>query len=82
MKKFTVEEAAELHILRQGRFTLVHVHLTKLKPGEALLIEKGVDWISKSPPYKLVREFAAKNKWKLIAGRSTDGKGWIVKRVS
>jgi hypothetical protein len=53
-----------------------------LKPGEALLIEKGVDWISKSPPYKLVREFAAKNKWKLIAGRSTDGKGWIVKRVS
>ena len=76
MKKFTVEEAANLPMLKHGRHTKVHVQLTQLQIGEALLIEKGIDWVSKHPPYKVINTVAKKNNFKFEKGRSLDGKGW------
>lgn len=81
MKIVPKEEASAYPILRQGRYTGVHMHLLKLKPGEKLVIDKGTDWLSKTPPYKLVKGFAKKYGWKLVAGRSPDKKGWTVERV-
>jgi len=81
MKKYTAEEASTLPILRQGRTTSVSANLQQLKPGEALFIERGVDWVSKSPPYKTIKRIALKNGWKIISGRSPDGKGWNAKRI-
>jgi hypothetical protein len=82
MKKFNKEEAANILMLKGGRHTNVHVNLSQLEVGEAIFIEKGVDWKSKTPPYGLVSRFAAKHKRQFEKGRSVDGKGWIVKRVS
>jgi len=81
MKIIPKEESASYPILRQGRYTSVHMHLLKLKPGEKLFIEKGTDWVSKSTPYKLVKAFARKHGWKLLPGRSHDKKGWTVERL-
>lgn len=81
MKIIPKEESSAYPILRQGRYTHVHMNLLKLRPGEKLVIEKGPDWVSKSPPYKLVKGFAKKHGWKLVAGRSHDKKGWTVERV-
>jgi hypothetical protein len=82
MKKYTAEEAASLPRLRQGRYTLVHLQLTKLQPGEVLFIEKGKDWVSKNPPYKVMRAVAAKTKFKLLGWREEKGLGWFVERLS
>ena len=49
MKILTTEEAATLPVLR-GRFSRIHGNLAKLKVGEALIIEKGIDWIGKKAP--------------------------------
>jgi hypothetical protein len=81
MKIYSVEEAKDVPLLRQGRHTMVHVYLLKLKPGEKLTIEKGKDWFSKTPPHQLVKRFAKKQKWELICGHADDGKNWVVERV-
>ncbi|HLG34597.1 MAG TPA: hypothetical protein VI757_06910 [Bacteroidia bacterium] len=80
MKIIPKEEADAYPMLGQGRYTKVHIWLLKLKPGEKLIIVKGVDWISKSTPYKVARGVAKKYGWKLIARRSPDETGWVVKR--
>lgn len=82
MKIHSAEEAKDIHGIGQGRHTLVHAHLLQLKPGMKLTITKGEDWVSKTPPHRLVKRFADKQKWKLTTLRSLDGKGWIVERVS
>ena len=81
MKIIPKEEADQYPMLRQGRHTAVHVLLLQLKPGEKLIINIGTDWLSKTTPHKLVREFARKRGWKLVAGHSPDKKTWIVRRV-
>jgi hypothetical protein len=81
MKIHSVEEAKNVPLLRQGRHTLVHAELLKLKPGEKLTIEKGKDWFTKTPPHQLVRRFAIKQNWELICGHSDDGKNYVVQRL-
>lgn len=80
MKKLNKEEAKDLMILRQGRLTSVHINLLKLQPGEALIIEKGIDWLTKNPPYDIIRKVAKQQNWRFTYGRTADGTGWIVKR--
>jgi hypothetical protein len=82
MKKYTIEEAANLPVLKHGRHTNVHIHLIQLKIGEALLIEKGMDWLSKNPPYKVINAVTKKYNLKFEKGRSPDGKGWVAKRIA
>ena len=81
MKKLNSEEAKN-QLAVKGRSTRLAQHLATLGIGEALIIEKEKDWIGKRPPYRIINYFAKKTGWKLVAGRTTDGKGWIVKRVS
>ena len=81
MKIYTSEEAARLPMLRQGRTTRVAATLAKLKPGEGCTIEKEIDWVSKTPPYTLIKRFARRQGWKFVAGRAPDKKGWNVRRV-
>ncbi len=81
MKKLNPEEAKQ-HIVVKGRSTRLAQHLSMLSEGEALIIEKEKEWIGKRPPYRIINHFAKRTGWKLISGRTADGKGWIVKRVS
>jgi hypothetical protein len=81
MKIYNAEEAANLPMLRQGRITRVAATLAKLKPGEGCTIEKDIDWVSKTPPYTLIKRFAKRQGWKFAVGRSPDLKGWNVKRM-
>ncbi len=81
MIKYTAAQAANLVILKKGRHTYVHKQLLQLLPGEALLIEKGKDWISKSPPYKLIDRLAKKHNMHFERGRDENKKGWNVKRI-
>ncbi|HLG33623.1 MAG TPA: hypothetical protein VI757_01980 [Bacteroidia bacterium] len=80
MKKYTGEEAAKLPMFRQGRTTRVHAEIAKMKPGDAITIEKEIDWVSKTPPYRLIKRFAKKQGWKFAAGRAPDKTGWNVRR--
>jgi hypothetical protein len=82
MKIYSKEEAKEIYGLRQGRHTKVHVHLLQLKPGEKMRIDAGSDWVSKTPPNRLVKRFADKHKWKLLTERTLDLKGWLVTRLA
>ena len=81
MKIYTGEEAAKLPMLGKGRTTRVSATLAKLKKGDACKSEKGIDWVSKTPPYTLIKRFAKRHGWKLAAGRAPDKSGWIVKRL-
>lgn len=81
MKVFSKEEGEQMLILKQGRHTRVHVFLAALQPGEILFIEKGKDWVSKNPPYRVIKLFEKKSGRQFEKGRSTDGKGWLVRRV-
>ena len=49
-------------------------------PGDAITIEKEIDWVSKTPPYRLIKRFAKKQGWKFAAGRAPDKTGWNVRR--
>ena len=82
MKKYSKEESDKLPMIKGGRFTNVHVELLKLEVGESLLIEKGVDWVSKSTPYSLVNRFGKKHNRRFDKGRAADNRGWIVKRIA
>lgn len=82
MKKLTKEEAAKAGIVKNGRTTSVTAHLMELEIGEALIIERGVDWKSKSPPYRVINYFSKKTGRKFNTGQTTDRKGWIALRIS
>lgn len=82
MKKLTKEEVAKTGIVKNGRTSAVTIHLMELEIGEALIIERGVDWKSKSPPYRIVNYFSKKANRKFTYGQTTDKKGWIVVRIS
>ena len=81
MKIYSVEEAKEIHGLRQGRHTNVHKHLLLLKPGEKLVIVKGKDWVSETPPNRMVKRFADKHKMKFMVERTIDKTGWYATRL-
>jgi hypothetical protein len=81
MKKHTVEEAKDMIPVSNGRTSLVSVEVTGLKVGEALTITRA-DWPGKRPPYDVINRVAKKTGRTFIKGRSHDGKGWDVKRMS
>ena len=81
MEKLTAEQAARTPMLR-GRTTRVHAALTQLEVGEGLIIRKKTDWISKSPPYRIVNAFAKKHNRKFNKGRTPDESGWMVVRTA
>jgi len=81
MKKLSKEEAAKIGIIRQGRTTTVRVQLLQLDIGEAVIVEKGIDWKSKSPPYRIVNYLSKKTNLKFDSGLTPDKKGWIIKRT-
>jgi hypothetical protein len=81
MKKLSVEEAAELPLIKNGRETVVSAMLKQLKPGEALIITRA-DWKAKGAPYRIANAIARKTGRKFEKGRLPDGSGWVVKRVA
>ncbi|MCG3164493.1 MAG: hypothetical protein POELPBGB_00247 [Bacteroidia bacterium] len=81
MKKHSKEEIANLIVLGRGRHTWVHVALKTLQVGEGITIEKGKDWISKTPPYQLVSRFGKKHNCKFETKQTIDRTGWVVIRV-
>jgi hypothetical protein len=82
MKKLNPEEAEKAGIIRNGRTTRVRANLEELQIGEALIIEKEIDWIGKNPPYPIIKYYAKQSNRKFKYGRTTDKKGWIVKRTA
>jgi hypothetical protein len=82
MKKLNVEEASKTGIIKNGRTTRVRGGLMELQIGEAIIVEKGIDWISKTPPYRIVNYYSKQTNRKFVSGLTTDKKGWIIKRIS
>lgn len=82
MKKLSKEEAAKAGIVKHGNTSSVSAHLTELEIGEGIVIEKGVDWKSKRPPYAVINYFSKKTGRKFTSGLTTDKNGWIVVRIS
>lgn len=82
MKKLSKEEAAKAGLVKHGNTSSVSAHLTELEIGEALIIEKGVDWKSKRPPYAVINYFSKKTNRKFTSGQTADKNGWIVIRIS
>ena len=81
MKTLSKEETEKAGLIKNGRTTKVRAHLIDLQVGEALIIEKGVDWTRKSAPYRIVNYYQKQSKRRFETGRTTDSKGWIVKRI-
>ncbi|MCW5908675.1 MAG: hypothetical protein KIS94_16090 [Chitinophagales bacterium] len=82
MKFYTPEEADQLVILKSKRHTRVVLGLARLKVNEAMLIERGTDWVTKHTPWRVVNAFVRKRGWKVEKGIDPEGKGWLVKRLA
>jgi hypothetical protein len=82
MKKLTKEEVAQHGIIKNGRTTKIRIMLMELQIGEGFIIERGIDWKAKTPPYRIVNYFAKKSKRSFVSGQTADKKGWIVKRTA
>lgn len=81
MKVLEGKEADEVVGLGPGRNTLVKKQLLQLKVGQVLIIEKGIDWVTKQPPYRTIRNVGKTHKRKFEYGRTVDGVGWFVRRL-
>jgi hypothetical protein len=79
MKKYNSNE--DDGFLFKGRGTRVYQMLMSMKAGETLLIEP-TDWKGKRQPYYVINRVAKKNGWKIEAGKSIEGGGWKVKRIT
>lgn len=82
MKFYTEQEAERLVILKSKRHTAVLLGLARLKTNEAMLIERGKDWVTKDAPWRVVNAFVKKQGWKVEKGLDPEGKGWLVKRLA
>ena len=82
MKKLNVEEASKTGIIKNGRTTRVRGALMELQVGEAIIVEKGIDWVGKTPPYRIANYYSKQSGRKFMSGQTTDKKGWIIKRIS
>ena len=80
MKIIEAEEANQLVPLTGGRETAVSGRLKMLKPGQALIIERG-EWKAKYAPTRIARYIEKKYGWKFSGGRLPDASGWILQRV-
>ncbi len=80
MKKYNSDEDDGQHFFK-GRGTRVYQMLISLKPGETLFISTD-DWKGKRQPYYVANRVAKKTGWKLESGKTLDGGGWKVKRIS
>jgi len=82
MKILNKEEAAGFVGRGRGRNTLVRKGLAKLQVGEIMIIEKGKDWLSPTPPYFSIRRFAKSSGRTFRYGRTMDETGWWAERLS
>ena len=80
MRIVSEDESRHLHPLGRGRYTYVHAMLSQLKPGQSLIIDRK-DWVTRRPPYEVIRTAARKFNYSLSYGRMPDGSGWLVKRM-
>lgn len=81
MKFLSAEEAKNYQALASKHHTRVAAALARMNVGEAIIIEKGVDWNGKDSPFRIVNYNAKKTGREYEKGRSNDGNGWFVKRV-
>jgi hypothetical protein len=81
MKKFKAGEGEDIMFFK-GHRTRLNQHLSTLQPGDRLIIERDIDWKGKRDPYYIINRLAKKNGWKFESGKTLDGKGWGVKRIS
>lgn len=81
MKILTAEEAKDYMPLSNGRTSKVYAILTTLQVGEVLIITRQ-DWKGKSAPYAIVNGLAKKTGRTFLKGRTPDGTGWAIKRMS
>lgn len=82
MKFITAEEASQLPALGKGRSTLVRKGLALLQVGQAMIIEKDKDWISKKAPYGVVNYFSKQTGRTFLKKALADGTGWVIERIS
>jgi hypothetical protein len=78
----TKEEAANYVPLRGRRNTKIAGMLARLAVGEAIIIERGIDWKTKTSPFSLVNAFAKRYNRKFDKAYANDGKGWWIKRIA
>ena len=81
MKKLNAEEGKDFLPITNGRTTMIYAALLTLEVNEVLLITRQ-DWKGKRPPYEVVSRVEKKTGRTFLKGRSPDGQGWAVKRLS
>lgn len=81
MQKLNAEEGKNYLPITHGRTTMIRAALFSLEINEVLIITRN-DWKAKKPPYEMVNRLAKKTGRVFIKGRTTDGTGWAVKRIS
>jgi hypothetical protein len=81
MKKLSAEEGKDFIPVTNGRTTKVRAMVSTLLVGEVLIITRQ-EWHGKRPPYEVVNRVAKASGRQFIKGRTPDGTGWAVKRVS
>lgn len=81
MKKLSKEETDKLGVISH-KGSMLRSLLLQLQIGESVIIEKGTDWKSKSPPYRIVYYLVKTTALRFDAGVTPDGSGWIIKRIA
>lgn len=81
MKKLKQEEIPEILPIIKGRNTLLRVQLLELKVGDVLFMALD-EWKTKTSPRHVVHSIKKKYGMRYEYGRTTDGTGWLFKRVA
>lgn len=81
MRKLKNEEIPEILPIIKGRNTLLRVQLLELKVGDVLFMGKE-EWKTKSSPRYIVNAITKKYPMRYEYGRTTDGTGWLFKRIA
>ncbi len=82
MIKQTKEEAAAYIPLHGRHTTKLYGILAQLEIGEAIIIEKGKDWVTKTSPFTVINRFARKHNRKFEKAYANNGSGWWVRRIA
>ena len=81
MKILNAEESKDRLPIVNGRTTMVYAAISMLKVNETLIITRK-EWTAKRAPYEVVTRVAQKTGRVFIKGRTPEGDGWEVKRIS
>ncbi len=81
MKKLNAEEGKDYLPITHGRTTMIYAAILSLQINEVLIITRQ-EWKAKKPPYEMVSRLSNKTGRVFIKGRTPDGTGWAVKRIS